>query len=202
MKTTNHSFIKAFISTAVLLLLCQCTYWEQLQEERRLDAEYEIYYASHVPESKALRELKEAAGRASAARVKKMYASDKADENFSFSPVELAELKGLMESLQELPPVEREVWKTEQRKGVQLPLSMPFYLHFSDLEFLDSEGNVIGTLSLTCGIASTEEAEAYRNTADRAFKPNYMLSPEALNMAMPSMVSKPPPKELSIRPSS
>ena len=109
-----------------------------------------------------------------------MYASDKADEYFSFSPVELAELKGLMESLQELPPIEREVWKNEQRKGVQLPSPMPFYLHFSDLEFLDSEGNVIGTLSLTCGIASTEEAEAYRNTADRAFKPDYMLSPEAL----------------------
>ena len=180
MKTSGNYYIKALISAAALPLLCQCSYWAQLQENRRLDGEYEIYYASHVPESKALRELKEAAGRASAARVKKMYASDKADEYFSFSPVELAELKGLMESLQELPPVEREVWKNEQRKGVQLPLPMPFYLHFSDLEFLDSEGNVIGTLSLTCGIASTEEAEEYRNTADRAFKPDYMLSPEAL----------------------
>ena len=180
MITTNQNVTKTLICTAVVLLLSQCSYWEQRKEDQQLDAEYDTYYAAHVPESKALRELKEAAGRASAARVKKMYASDKADVYFSFSPVELAELKGLMESLQELPPVEREVWKNEQRKGVQLPSPMPFYLHFSDLEFLDSEGNVIGTLSLTCGIASTKEAEAYRNTADRAFKPNYMLSPEAL----------------------
>lgn len=180
MKTTNHSFIKAFISTAALLLLCQCTYWEQLQEERRLDAKYDTYYAAHVPESKSLTALKSAARRATAARVKKMYASDKADEYISFSPEELSELKLLMESLQELPPVEREVWKNEQRKGVHLPSPMPFYLYFSDLELLDADGKVLGTLSLTGGIASTEEAEAYRNTADRSFKPNYMLSPDEL----------------------
>lgn len=180
MKTTNHSFIKAFISTAALLLLCQCTYWEQLQEERRLDAEYDTYYAAHVPESKSLTALKSAARRATAARVKKMYASDKADEYISFSPEELSELKLLMESLQELPPVEREVWKNEQRKGVHLPSPMPFYLYFSDLELLDADGKVLGTLSLTGGIASTEEAEAYRNTADRSFKPDYMLSPDEL----------------------
>lgn len=180
MKTTNHSFIKAFISTAALLLLCQCTYWEQLQEERRLDAEYDTYYAAHVPESKSLTALKSAARRATAARVKKMYASDKADEYISFSPEELSELKLLMESLQELPPVEREVWKNEQRKGVHLPSPIPFYLYFSDLELLDADGKVLGTLSLTGGIASTEEAEAYRNTADRSFKPDYMLSPDEL----------------------
>lgn len=180
MKTTNHSFIKAFISTAALLLLCQCTYWEQLQEERRLDAEYDTYYAAHVPESKSLTALKSAARRATAARVKKMYASDKADEYISFSPEELSELRLLMESLQELPPVEREVWKNEQRKGVHLPSPMPFYLYFSDLELLDADGKVLGTLSLTGGIASTEEAEAYRNTADRSFKPDYMLSPDEL----------------------
>jgi len=180
MKTTNHSFIKAFISTAALLLLCQCTYWEQLQEERRLDAEYDTYYAAHVPESKSLTALKSAARRATAARVKKMYASDKADEYIAFSPEELSELKLLMESLQELPPVEREVWKNEQRKGVHLPSPMPFYLYFSDLELLDADGKVLGTLSLTGGIASTEEAEAYRNTADRSFKPDYMLSPDEL----------------------
>lgn len=180
MKTTNHSFIKAFISTAALLLLCQCTYWEQLQEERRLDAEYDTYYAAHVPESKSLTALKSAARRATAARVKKMYASDKADEYISFSPEELSELKLLMESLQELPPVEREAWKNEQRKGVHLPSPMPFYLYFSDLELLDADGKVQGTLSLTGGIASTEEAEAYRNTADRSFKPDYMLSPDEL----------------------
>ncbi|MBR5895386.1 MAG: hypothetical protein IKZ13_07585 [Akkermansia sp.] len=180
MKTTNHSFIKAFISTAALLLLCQCTYWEQLQEERRLDAEYDTYYAAHVPESKSLTALKSAARRATAARVKKMYASDKADEYISFSPEELSELKLLMESLQELPPVEREAWKNEQRKGVHLPSPMPFYLYFSDLELLDADGKVLGTLSLTGGIASTEEAEAYRNTADRSFKPDYMLSPDEL----------------------
>lgn len=180
MKTTNHSFIKAFISTAALLLLCQCTYWEQLQEERRLDAEYDTYYAAHVPESKSLTALKSAARRATAARVKKMYASDKADEYISFLPEELSELKLLMESLQELPPVEREAWKNEQRKGVHLPSPMPFYLYFSDLELLDADGKVLGTLSLTGGIASTEEAEAYRNTADRSFKPDYMLSPDEL----------------------
>lgn len=180
MNTTNHSFIKAFISTAALLLLCQCTYWEQLQEERRLDAEYDTYYAAHVPESKSLTALKSAARRATAARVKKMYASDKADEYISFSPEELSELKLLMESLQELPPVEREVWKNEQRKGVHLPSPMPFYLYFSDLELLDADGKVLGTLSLTGGIASTEEAEAYRNTANRSFKPDYMLSPDEL----------------------
>ena len=180
MKTTNHSFIKAFISTAALLLLCQCSYWEQLQEERRLDAEYDTYYAAHVPESKSLTALKSAARRATAARVKKMYASDKADEYISFSPEELSELKLLMESLQELPPVEREAWKNEQRKGVNLPSPMPFYLYFSDLELLDADGKVLGTLSLTGGIASTEEAEAYRNTADRSFKPDYMLSPDEL----------------------
>ena len=180
MKTTNHSFINAFISIAVLLLLCQCTYWEQLQEERRLDAEYDTYYAAHVPESKSLTALKSAARRATAARVKKMYASDKADEYISFSPEELSELKLLMESLQELPPVEREAWKNEQRKGVHLPSPMPFYLYFSDLELLDADGKVLGTLSLTGGIASTEEAEAYRNTADRSFKPDYMLSPDEL----------------------
>ena len=180
MKTTNHSFIKAFISTAALLLLCQCTYWEQLQEERRLDAEYDTYYAAHVPESKSLMALKSAARRATAARVKKMYASDKADEYISFSPEELSELKFLMERLQELPPVEREAWKNEQRKGVHLPSPMPFYLYFSDLELLDADGKVLGTLSLTGGIASTEEAEAYRNTADRSFKPDYMLSPDEL----------------------
>ena len=180
MKTTNHSFIKAVISTALLLLLCQCTYWEQLQEERRLDAEYDTYYAAHVPESKSLTALKSAARRATAARVKKMYASDKADEYISFSPEELSELKLLMESLQELPPVEREAWKNEQRKGVHLPSPMPFYLYFSDLELLDADGKVLGTLSLTGGIASTEEAEAYRNTADRSFKPDYMLSPDEL----------------------
>ncbi len=180
MKTTNHSFIKAFISTAALLLLCQCTYWEQLQEERRLDAEYDTYYAAHVPESKSLTALKSAARRATAARVKMMYASDKADEYISFSPEELSELKLLMESLQELPPVEREAWKNEQRKGVHLPSPMPFYLYFSDLELLDADGKVLGTLSLTGGIASTEEAETYRNTADRSFKPDYMLSPDEL----------------------
>ena len=108
MMTTANYFIRALISASALLLLSQCSYWEQLQEDRRLDAEYATYYAAHVPESKELRELKDAAGQATAARVKKMYASDKADEYFPFSPVELTELKGLIESLQELPPVERE----------------------------------------------------------------------------------------------
>ena len=66
MKTSGNYYIKALISAAALPLLCQCSYRAQLQENHRLDVEYEIYYASHVPESKALRELKEAAGRASA----------------------------------------------------------------------------------------------------------------------------------------
>ena len=180
MMTTANFFIKALISASALLLLSQCSYWEQLQEDRRLDAEYATYYAAHVPESKALRELKDAAGQATAARVKKMYASDKADEYFPFSPAELTELKGLMGSLQELPPVEREAWKNEQRKGVHLPSPMPFYLYFSDLEFLGADGKVLGSMSLTCGIASSDEAESYRQTADRCFKPNYMLTPEAL----------------------
>ena len=180
MKTTSNYIIKTFVSTSALLLLSQCSYWDQLQEERRLDAEYDTYYAAHVPESKSLTELKVAARRATAARLKKMYASDKADEYISFSPENLSELKVLIESLQELPPVEREAWKNEQREGARLPSPMPFYLQFTDLELLDADGKVLGTLSLTCGIASTEEAEAYRNTADRAFKPDYMLSPEAL----------------------
>lgn len=180
MKTTGNYWIKSLTGTAVVLLVCQCSYWVQLQEAQRLDSEYDKYYAAHVPESKALRELKEAAGRATAARVKKMYASDRADEYFSFSYEELNELKGVMASLQELPPVERELWKNEQRKGVQLPSPMPFYLYYTDLEFLDSEGKLLGTLSLTCGIASTEEAEAYRNDANRAFSPDYMLPPETL----------------------
>lgn len=190
MKVTDNYFIKALISATALLLLCQCSYLEQIQEDRRLDAEYETYYAAHVPESRALRELKEAARWATSARVKKIYASDKPDEYFSFSPVELAELRQLMESLQELPPVEREQWKNEQRKGVRLPSPMPFYLYYTDLEFLDSDGKVLGTLSLTCGIASTEEAEAYRHTADRSFKPDYMLPPESLKSfeALPPVI--------------
>lgn len=176
--------------TVMLLLLGQCAYVEQMAEERRLDAEYDTYYAARVPESKALAELKAVARRASSARVKKMYASDKDDEYFSFAAEEFAELKGLMERLQELPPVEREAWKAEQRKGVRVPLALPFYYYFTDLEFLDDGGKVLGTLSLTCGLASTQEAEAYRRTADRAFKPDYMLSPEDLKRfkALPAVV--------------
>lgn len=180
MMPTNHNVTKTLICTAVVLLLSQCSYWEQRKEDQRLDAEYDTYYAAHVPESKSLKELKEAARRAHAARVKKMYASDKADEYFEFTPADLAELKELMESLQELPPVEREAWKAEQRKGVELPLAIPYYMYFTDLEFLDSAGKVIGELSLTCRIASTEKAESYRNKANRAFCPDYMLSPGAL----------------------
>lgn len=184
------SMKKTILCLSVLLLLAQCAYVEQLQEDRRLDAEYDTYYAAHVPESKALTALKAAAEQASAARVKKMYASDKPDEYFVFTPAELAELKVLVAGLQELPPVEREAWKEEQRKGVSLPLAIPFYYHFADLEFLDADGKVLGTLSLTSGLASTEEAEAYRNTAERAFKPNYMLAPEALKRfkALPPVV--------------
>lgn len=63
------------------------------------------------------------------------------------------------------------------------------YTVYTDLELLDAQGRVIGSMSLTQGIAAAEKADYYRRSTNRIHQPTYMMPQELLTRfkAIPAM---------------
>lgn len=165
------------LAAGFLLLLTNCQYVAQMMEERRLDDLYDAYYAQVAQESAPLQALKKAAEQASAAQVSVMPVSvDTPKSSFPISGEEWNVTKAALLHLQDLPPLNRETWKKikvrEENGMMDFPAS---YSVYTDLELLDAQGKVIGTLSLTQGIAPAEKADYYRGSTSRIHQPSYML---------------------------
>ena len=155
------------------MLLSSCSYIEQIQETRRLDAEYLVYLEKEKAGSPALHKLHAAA--ANAAKVQVHITPDISDVQEQIIPLsdeEVATIREIFPRLKDLPPLSREAW--ENRENGDYPFMTVSWISFVQLEFLDAEGNILADMFLNTGIAEEEEMGAERQKFE-LFTPHYML---------------------------
>ena len=155
------------------ILLSSCGYIEQIQEKRRLDAEYQVYLEKEKAGSPSLHKLRDAA--ANAAKVQVHIIPDMGmvqEQLIPLSDEELATIREIFPRLKDLPPLSREAW--ENREKGDYPFMTVSWISFNKLEFLDAEGNILADMFLNTGIAEEEEMGAERQKFE-LFTPHYML---------------------------
>ena len=155
------------------ILLSSCGYIEQIQEKRRLDAEYQVYLEKEKAGSPTLHKLRAAA--ANAAKVQVHIIPDMGavqEQVIPLSDEELTTVREIFPRLKDLPPLSREAW--ENRENGNYPYMSVSWVSFDKLEFLDAEGNVLADMFLNTGIAEEEEMGAELPDFEQ-FTPHYML---------------------------
>lgn len=155
------------------LLLSSCSYIEQIQETRRLDAEYQVYLEKERAGSPSLHKLRDAA--ANAAKVQVHIIPDMGmvqEQIIPLSDEELATIREIFPRLKDLPPLSREAW--ENREKGDYPFMTVSWISFNKLEFLDADGNILADMFLNTGIAEEEEMGTELQKFEQ-FTPHYML---------------------------
>ena len=155
------------------MLLSSCSYIEQLQETRRLDAEYQVYLEKEKAGSTNLHKLHAAAANATKVQVHIIPDMGGVQEQIiPLSDEEVATIREIFPRLKDLPPLSREAW--ENRENGDYPFMTVSWISFVQLEFLDAEGNILADMFLNTGIAEEEEMGAERQKFE-LFTPHYML---------------------------
>ena len=155
------------------ILLSYCGYIEQIQEKRRLDAEYQVYLEKEKAGSPTLHKLRAAA--ANAAKVQVHIIPDMGavqEQVIPLSDEELATVREIFPRLKELPPLSRKAW--ENREKGDYPFMTVSWISFDMLEFLDAEGNILADMFLNGGIAEEEDMGTELQEFV-LYRPHYML---------------------------
>lgn len=130
-----------------------------MMEESRLDALYDTYYAKASQERAPLQALKKAVEQACGAQEVVMPVS--VHQSKSYFPIRGEEwnvAKEALLQLQDVLPLNSETWKKLKQREENGMMDFPAsYTVYTDLELLDAQGVVIGTMSLTQGIAPAEK---------------------------------------------
>lgn len=165
-------FFKKPHLAALALMLSSCCYIEQIQETRRRNAGYEAYLAEARQESPALKQLREAAARATSARVQVMPGLSDLKRTLPMSQEELDAIKEIFQRLKDMPPLSREAWESRET-GTYQPLIIDWQTYCS-LELLDAQGKILCDLGLTVPFAQEEEMGKLQHKF-RLYSPRYML---------------------------
>ena len=155
------------------LLLSSCSYIEQIQETRRLDAEYQVYLEKAKAGSPGLHKLRDAA--AAAAKIQVHISPDVSNIEERIIPLsdeEIATIREIFPRMKDMPPLSRTAW--ENREKGNFTHMFVSWISFDQLEFLDAEGKVIADMFLNCGIAE-EEKMGTEQLEFEQFTPLYML---------------------------
>ena len=155
------------------ILLSSCGYIEQIQEKRRLDAEYQVYLEKEKAGSPTLQKLRSAAANAAKAQVHIIPDMGMVQEQIiPLSDEELATIREIFPRLKDLPPLSREAW--ENREKGDYPFMTVSWISFNKLEFLDAEENILADMFLNTGIAEEEDMGTELQEFE-LFTPHYML---------------------------